>query len=394
MSYYYDIGDIMKRFMLVFIIFIILSLLVINDKDERIYSDIEKKELRAVFISYIELNNYVKGKSRKASKSNIDNMIKNIKKSKFNVIILQIRSHNDAIYRSDMFKVSDSIVLDNGSHYDILNYFQKKCLENNIDLFAWMNPYRIGKEENISRREWIDTTNIQRVGDVYYYNPASREVQNYLVDAVREVVKNYNIHALLFDDYFYPLEDIDEVEYYDYLRENAFVTKEDFHLMMVNNFIRNVYKTVKEEKSEVLFGISPEGNIDNNYSKNYADVRTWTSESGYIDFIMPQLYYGFFNSSRPYYDTLKEWNNMIKNDNILLFVALSFYKVGMIDNYAKEGYYEWINNNDIIKRQILVARSYDKYRGFSLFRYDNLFNEDNKNDNTSLELSNVINILE
>lgn len=383
----------MKKVYVLFVIFILLSILIINNKDSN-NSEEKQMELRSVFISYIELNDYISGKSYEESVSNIDKIINNIKNYKFNSIILQIRSHNDAIYQTDMFKVSDSIILNDGSNYDVLSYFQDKCNLNNIKLIVWMNPYRIGKEENISKKEWIGTNNISKVGNLYYYNPASSEVQNYLISAVEEVVNKYNFYGILFDDYFYPSIDIDNYDYENYIKSNTFITKDDFHLMMVNKFIKNVYAAVKSLNSNVLFGISPEGNIDNNYTKNFADVKTWVSESGYVDFIMPQLYYGFFNSTRPYYETLKEWNDMIKNDKISFYVALSFYKVGFIDNYAKDGYYEWVDNNDIIKKQILVARGYDNYKGFSLFRYDNLFNENNKNDNSDIEFNNVVNILQ
>lgn len=384
----------MKRIFFVFIIFIILSILIITTKGENKVKSKETKELRGIFISYIELNNYIKGKSEIESKKNINNIIKSITSNNFNTIILQVRSHNDAIYESKMFKTSNSIILDNGKHYDVLKYFLKQCSKNKIKLFAWMNPYRIGQKDNISKADWLENGNIQEINGVYYYNPASLEVQDYLTEAVGEIAKKYDVNAIIFDDYFYPSQLIDKNEYQKYLENNKFITREDFHLLMVNNFIKKVYKEIKKENSSIKFGISPEGNIDNNYSKNYADVKKWTSEEGYIDFIMPQLYYGFFNSAKPYYNTLKEWDQILKNDKIDLYLALSFYKVGIVDEYAKEGSKEWIDNKDIIKRQILLARANKNYKGFALFRYDNLFNKKNETENTKKEFENVISILE
>ena len=40
----------------------------------------------------------------------------------------------------------------------------------------------------------------------YYYNPALPDVQSHLITVVEEVVKNYDIDAIHFDDYFYPYE--------------------------------------------------------------------------------------------------------------------------------------------------------------------------------------------
>ena len=63
--------------------------------------------------------------------------------------------------------------------------------------------------------------------------------------------------------------------------------------MQVNDLVKRVHDVTK--KHNVLFGISPEGNISNNYSKNFADVKKWGSEDGYVDYLMPQIYYGFNN---------------------------------------------------------------------------------------------------
>ena len=152
-----------------------------------------------------------------------------------------------------------------------------------------------------------------------------------------------------------------------------------------------LYKKCKEKN--VLFGISPDGNIENNYTTHYADVKTWMSKEGYIDFIMPQIYYGFYNSSRDYINTLKEWENNLLNENIDLYVALAFYKVGQYDKYARDGKNEWLENDDIIMREILLSRNTKKYKGFSLFRYDNIFNQDTFTNNSVKEIENLKKII-
>ena len=70
--------------------------------------------------------------------------------------------------------------------------------------------------------------------------------------------------------------------------------------------VSSIYQAVKKENKEALFGISPQGNIDSNYSGQYADVKTWASESGYCDYIVPQIYYGFKNESCPFEETVKK----------------------------------------------------------------------------------------
>ena len=143
---------------------------------------------------------------------------------------------------------------------------------------------------------------------------------------------------------------------------------------------------IKVTKENVKFGIAPEGNIQNDYENSYLDVKKILASKGYVDYIMPQIYFGFENQTRPFKETLDEWNNMIKDESIKIIPALAFYKIGTTDKYALSGKNEWIENSDIIKRQILYSRSASNYNGFSLFRYDYIFNENKHNDNTKKEI--------
>ena len=56
---------------------------------------------------------------------------------------------------------------------------------------------------------------------------------------------------------------------------------------------------------------------------------------------------------------------------------------------AGSGKNEWIENNNIIERQINYIKTLNKYNGFTLFRYDYLFNDTLENNNTKIELSNL-----
>ena len=165
----------------------------------------------------------------------------------------------------------------------------------------------------------------------------------------------------------------------------------EFRLSVITSLIKKTYDLIKSYDKSILFGISPDGNIDNNYNSNYVDTRLFCSKKGYIDYIMPQVYYGFLNSTRPFETTIKSWNNLITND-IDLIPALAFYKTGNIDNYAKEGINEWIEYNNIIAREVMLSRELTNYKGFAIFRYDSIFNN-NLSENAFLEKENLKNII-
>ncbi len=387
-----------KKLLLIFLVLVIL-LFIWDFSKEKPEKDYKDEEIRSVFISYIELKNHLQGKVAKDAENEIQKMISNLKRAKMNTIFLQVRSFSDAIYKSDLFPWSSSISLQEGEDpgYDPLELFIKYTKKEEIALYAWINPYRVrtGKDlatitETNPAFSYINTDTLY-VGEGIFYNPSKKEVEDLIVEGVVEILENYEVDGIIFDDYFYPAKDIDLNDYQSYLEKNSYVTIEDYHLKVVNNLVKRVYDTC--HKYHKKFGISPDGNIENNYQKNFADVYKWTKEVGYIDFIIPQIYYGFYNETKPFYEVSHTWNDMIKNNEVSLLIALAFYKVGEKDSYAKNGENEWVLENDMIKRQIVLSRNLSFYKGFSLFRYDYLFSSELQKEATLKEIKNMEEIL-
>ena len=346
---------------------------------------VENYEVRGVFISYLEYEELFTNKSDKEIEDTVKEIVSSLDKYKLNTIYLQVRMFSDSIYNSKIFPKT-SIIENN---IDLLALFLKYAKKNNIKVYAWINPYRISHSTDISKikennpaYKFINTTNIEVIENKgIYYNPASSKVKDLIVSGVKEIVENYDVDGVLFDDYFYPSDAIDLKEYEEYKDK---ISLKDFRLEQVNSLIRRVYKTIKNINENIEFGISPDGNIENNYDYIYADVRKWLDEDGYIDFIMPQLYYGFYNETKPFIKTVNEWNDLIKNDTKLI-VALALSKSGKKDLYAKSGENEWIDYNDIISREIDYSKDLSHYSGYSLFRYGDFSAKDNINLNKEIE---------
>lgn len=381
---------------LLFIIYLLVPSATTDTKKE------EREEKRAVFISYIELGNYLRGKDEETIKKSIDDMLDNVKNFDFNMVILQVRSFSDAIYPSSIFPSSRSVVNNEGDElpFDILKYFIKKAHQKDLELHAWINPYRISNDTDTSiiskenpAYKLLNTSSVKVIDNIgIYYNPASSEVESLILDGIEEIIKNYDVDGIHFDDYFYPKSnDIDSTDYEKAYKDNNSLTLQEYRLNTISSLIRKTYKLIKSYDKSILFGISPDGNINNNYNSNYVDTRKFCTEEGYLDYIMPQVYYGFLNSTKPFEDTVKSWNNLITN-NIELIPALAFYKTGNIDNYAKEGANEWVEYNNIIAREVMLSRELSNYSGFALFRYDSIFGN-NLTETSFLEKENLKNIL-
>lgn len=389
----------MNKFPIIIILVLVIFLIILSISKDEPERKAQNNEKRAIFVSYIELGKYIKNNEISTSKENIKKMINNIKNLGFNTIILQVRAFSDSIYESDIFPWSSCVSNEEGitPGYDILNYFIKISHEKNINLYAWINPYRVRTSNNVESitesnpaYKYINT-DVLYVNNGIYYNPAKEETIQLIVSGVSEIINNYDVDGICFDDYFYPDKIVGEKEYIEYKKNNIEITFDEYRLQTVNDMVERVHKECQKKK--IPFGISPSGNIENNYDGIYADVKKWGSSNKYVDYLMPQIYYGFFNETQAFHNVVKKWDKLVTNKNIKLIPALAFYKVGLVDEYAKSGANEWVENNNIIMREIIMSRNLKNYDGFALYRYDYLYNEELKTKTTMKEIENIKKIM-
>lgn len=345
------------------------------------------EEVRAVWFSYLEFQSLLTGHDETAFFEQIGQAFDRVKDAGFNTVFVQVRPYGDALYRSSFFPWSHLITGEEGVDpgYDPLSVMIEEAHSRNLRIEAWINPYRIrdGNEEKhpLSAEnpavEWevAGKRAVIRYEDGLYYNPSSEEARTLIVNGVCEIAEQYDIDGILFDDYFYPTtsETFDADDYALYRESGGRLSLDAWRRENVNLLIRSVYTSIKSISAQIPFGVSPQGNNDNNYDTQFIDTAKWLSQEGYVDYICPQIYFGFENTRLPYLTTLKEWNRMIKVDSIKLYAGLAPYKIGVEDIWAGEGADEWIENDDLLSRMVESAREQKHYAGFAMFRYQFLF---------------------
>lgn len=293
--------------------------------------------MRAVWISYLDYDT-LKDKSESEFTKNINAIYDTVLAQNINTVIVHVRAFGDAIYPSGYYKWANFITSDSdGPDYDPLKIMVEEAHKKGLSFQAWINPYR--------------TSDGGRV------NPASSSAVKKIVGGVEEIVRNYDIDGIHFDDYFYLSTDS---------------TSQSVKMKNVNNMIRQVYAKIKSIKSNVLFGISPAGNIE--YAQSIGcDVDTWLSESGYVDYICPQLYWSDDYvtksgvSTKMFTNTMKQWTSINQN-NTALYAGLALYKVGVSLETAWGNDYGWGNSTSNLYNQYKSAKSAG-YAGYSLYRY-------------------------
>lgn len=387
----------------------VYTVLVQDMADNKIAKTIDiKLEFKAVWISYLEFLEYGKGGFTKDSfEAVVDTMFDNVVDMNMNAVVVHVRPFGDAMYKSNYFPWSKYISGTQGVDpgFDPLKYMVKAAHDRGLEFHAWLNPYRVttastdykALSKDNPARVWYEDKdksndrNVLAFGGNLYYNPASSEVRQLIYNGVKEIVRNYDVDGIHFDDYFYPVlgtgheKKFDNVEYEAYVVRCGKYNKKplsiaDWRRQNVNDLVKNVYKSVKDIDPTVEFGISPGGFINSLFADSgyYTDIATWLSKDGYIDYICPQIYWTFSNSSYPYDKTLDKWLSYRTSSSVKMYVGIANYKAGS----SLEP--DWKNDKDILRKQVEYGRDTGLVDGYMFFRYDFFFNKVSKPGNDRL----------
>ncbi len=345
-------------------------------------------KMNAVWISYLEYNEgMLKGKTLDQFKANINKAFDNVKSIGVNTVIVHVRPFGDAVYNSGYYPWSSTVTgtLGKAPSFDPLKVMVDIAHQKGLAIHAWINPFRLMTETEIKTlpetsvikklyNNKDNTDDIKYINGRWYLNPASSEGQQLVINGISEIVKNYNVDGIHIDDYFYPTTDL-SFDSYSYNQSGTHLSTTAWRQTNISKIVSNIYKTIKGIKPNVLFGISPDGSIENNYTQHYADIRLWASTPGYLDYLTPQVYYGFNHQSLPFEKATKDWASIVKLNNIKIIYGLANYKIGNVDNWAGTGKFEWIESTDIIPRQIQFVKTLPRYDGVAFFRYGSMFDQ-------------------
>ena len=344
-------------------------------------SDYERNGMKGIWISYIEFQS-VDFSSRESFTKDITEMFENCKDMGLNTVIVHARPFGDAFYKSSFFPYSHIMTGTQGMDvgYDPMEIMIEISHSIGLRFEAWVNPYRVklyNHPKELSAHNPAQKSELTITTDSgIYYNPALQEVRDLVCEGVVEIVKNYNVDGIHFDDYFYP-DTATELDRAHYATYSGNMSLDDWRRENVNMLVKQVYAAVKQANPDVEFGISPQGNDDNNYHMQYSDIKLWLSEKGYADYIMPQLYWGFdyttkSGSDRYAFKNLSyEWSQYKKADGVKLYMGLGAYRIGDGDGSYKDST-EWQDGHNLADMMQVTAAN-PRLDGYALYSYNSLF---------------------
>ena len=354
-------------------------------------------EYKAFWFSYYDYTAYrAKYKKRNATtfKKYSTQAVKRGKSIGMNCIIVHVRPFGDAMYKSKYFPWSKCISGKQGKNpgYDPLKIMTQVAHANGMKIEAWINPYRVASgSTNYKKlstknpaRKWHNKKKTRRNVLAYkgslYYNPAKAKVRNLIVNGVKEIVENYDVDGIHMDDYFYPAFSSSNVN-------SAFDAKEyrastmakgkqnivSFRREQVNTLVKAIHSAVKSIDPSVTFGISPAGNIDNLTSRYsyYVDINKWLNSSDYVDYICPQIYWGFKHPYAKFDRVTNRWMNVAKSKKVKVYIGIAVYRAGHNIGAGSAERREWRSDANILKKQVQYARK-KGCDGFAFFDYQDL----------------------
>lgn len=343
-------------------------------------------ELRGVWLSYIELGPALKGKSEADAAAAIGEMFDQVKGLGLNTVVVQVRPFGDALYPSKVFPWSHILTGTQGTDpgYDPLAVMIKAAHDRGLAIHGWVNPFRVAtgsatlSPENPAVKWAKDPETadyVKTLSNGTYYNPGYQAVRDLIVSGVKELVDGYDLDGIHMDDYFYPTtaDEFDALAYQKAKEAGSTLERDAWRLENVNLLVKALYDTVHQGGKGILFGISPQGNVDNNYKSQFADVRTWCSQSGYIDYICPQIYYGYQNQTQPFDKVAEQWSALVTSPDVQLIFGVTLHKLGKEDTYAGTGKDEWLSTDGIVAKQLATSKGTKGYHGFILYSYKFIF---------------------
>lgn len=352
-------------------------------------------EVRGVWIATVGNINFPSKKGLSADKlrAELDDIVKTCAENNLNTIFFQVRPCADALYKSELFPQSEFVSGKQGQApdgaFDCLEYLINEAKKQKINVHAWVNPLRVTygsasnpktdlsalSADNPARQNpnWA----VPYADGKLYFDAGNPAVREYIAQGVAEIVKNYAVDGIVFDDYFYPYpvtQDGKTAEFEDgesFAAYGAGQNKDDWRRENINTLVRDCYNAVKSANSACLFGISPFGIWQNDDGKNggsdtrgfeaykslYCDATAW-AKGGYVDYIAPQLYWQRSTAAAPYEALANWWNAVLDGTGVDLLIAHGVYN-----------YDTWDDPEGELTAQIELSRDLLCYKGSVLYGY-------------------------
>lgn len=313
-----------------------------------------KREFRAAWLTTVWAIDWPKSHSQPSESGQLKQqeelraIVDSLAEANMNAVFFQVRGFSDAMYKSKYEPWCQYLTGTRGGEpsYDPLQLIIDYAHQKGIEVHAWVNPYRYASSDatygnlptdySKTHPEWLVNCD-----GITILNPSLPEVRQQICNVIADMVANYDLDGVIFDDYFYQSGYQDSYDDEQYALRGNSLSRADWRRAQVNLMVREVHDTIKALKPWVTFGIGPAGvagkentsapvygvepcptpSSDWQYNQIYSDPLAWYNEHT-IDYMAPQIYWTI--DSKTNYDVLcKWWSDMAGHFDRHMYVSHS-----------------------------------------------------------------------
>ena len=366
------------------------------------------REFRGVWVATVENIDFAVHADAESFRQDYLRLVDNLARMHFNAVIFQLRSMCDACYPSAhapwsrWLTGSEGTALRSRAPFDPLDFMVREAHRRGLEFHAWLNPYRVVGSTKLKKADYLarlhprnfarrrpDLVLAVPLGDGrsnLVLNPGEPEVMRHIAAVVQEIVGRYPVDAIHFDDYFYPFEPIGTADLAAWRKHNPKrLGIDDWRRENVTSAIRIVQQVIRRENMatgrRIRFGISPFGIWANrttmaggsltggreSRTHQYADTLLWVRR-GYLDYIVPQLYWEFNHSTAAYAALASWWSAAVRGTPVDLYIGHALYRIGTAPDWHMME----------VPNQLRFDQLYPEIKGEVLYSYRHLFDRRNK----------------
>ena len=341
-SLHLDFVTMLKK---LFLFSVLISFLFTPIRADKPADDEPMREYRAVWLTSVWNIDWPHSTAVSAASqmNRLREMLDVLHETNINAVLFQVRPNADALYQSAYEPWSQWITGTRGQEpeYDPLALVIKEANKRGMEVHAWLNPYRFENtagqyaglpgDYSQTHPELIFTH-----GNRTYFDPGQPGTTQLIKEIIADLIENYELDGVVFDDYFYPSGmtlGVDQHTYDSYTTEELeelilpyypTINRGNFRRASVNRMIKEVHDTIKVIDPNMIFGVSPAGIYStqasaaanwgttlppgitgaDNFNTIFCDPLAWLHD-GSVDYLSPQLYWKIGGPQD--YLTLVEW---------------------------------------------------------------------------------------
>jgi uncharacterized lipoprotein YddW (UPF0748 family) len=348
-----------------------------------------RRELRGAWVATVYGINWPTNPQAPAAdkQAELEELITTLAARGVNAVFFQVRPESDALYASDLEPWSRFLTGVQGRDpgFDPLQVAIDTAHANNVELHAWLNPYRgLASSTTVAADNHVTRTLAAAAVDydgMVWMDPSSSSVRAHVVDVVEDIVDRYDVDGIHFDDYFYPYPAgdggfPDAVAYAGYTAAGGSANKSQWRRDNVNALIGDVSAAIADARPAVRFGVSPFGIYRDGVPEGihgldaYEDIScdpvTWL-DNDWVDYLAPQLYWPTTQTAQAFGKLLPWWSSLTDGDGRFVVAGLNLAALGSDEDWSVDEY----------RAEIDIVRNHDDEgaRGAILYHADPLLTD-------------------